>query len=159
MVDYASTVEVFEVAPGEALGPFRIGMTGPEAAAAAEAVGLTFERSNVRALSGGETWIVEDQLFVYLDHEGRVDEIEAATQRGRPVTFDGLRLDSPAREVAAVFDAVSVPDRSDPEFPATICYPGIGLCLWMDAGSDGPVGGVFESVLVRRAQVTFALDD
>ena len=154
MVDYPPSVDAFEVVPGERIGPFRIAMTRDEAAAEAEAAGVPLERTMVRALPGGETWIVDQQVFVYFDQVGRANAIEAALRDGKPVTWLGMPLDSAAREVVAAFDAIAEADRTDREYPASTCYPQIGLCLWMDAKPGAPLGGVFESVLVRRPEST-----
>ena len=145
-------MDAFDVVPGEGIGPFRIGVTHDEAAATADAVGLTVERTMVRAPPGGDTWVVEEQVFVYFDNLGRADAIEAALRDGKTVTWRGLPLDSSAREVVAALDTIAEADRTDREYPGSTCYPRIGLCLWMDAKPGAPLAGVFESVLVRRPE-------
>lgn len=140
-------MDAFEVRPGKAIGPFRIGMTRDGAADVANALGLTVEAGSGPGRE--RRWRVGHQLFLYFDAADAVVEIEAALTNGIPVVWRGMRLDLPARMVVAELDAIAAADDTDWEFPATTCYPRIGLCLWMDAKPGEPLTGSFESVLVR----------
>jgi hypothetical protein len=109
-----------------------------------------------RGPDGPEGMQVAGQLFIYFDSTDRVEAVEIATTGEIPVVWQGLDLSGPAREVVAAFDMIATPDSADPEFPATTCYPAIGLCLWKEAKPGRPLTGAFEAALVRRPDHTAA---
>ena len=142
----------FEVRPGEGIGPITIGMTRSEAFEAAENVGLT-AASFVKSPTAPEALVIERQLFAYFDPDDRVEEVEVAVPRDqddRGVTWNDLNFALDPGAVASALDQIAQPDKEAVEYPATRCYPDLGMAVWKDGRSDDWLDGPFESVLVRR---------
>jgi hypothetical protein len=145
-------VDRFEVRPGEGIGPITIGMTRSEALEAAASAGLS-AMSIVKSPTAPEALVIERQLFAYFDPDDRVEEVEVAVPRDqddRGVMWNDLDFALDPGAVTGALDEIAKPDREDAEYPATSCYPDLGLALWKDAKPNDWLDGPFESVLVRR---------
>jgi hypothetical protein len=127
-------------------------MTRPEAQDAARTAGLAVAPFK-RWEDSPDVLVIAEQLQAYFDDDDRVEEVETRlpSQDGDlSILLGTLDLSGPAEEVAAGLDRLGDPDRSDREYPATRCYPALGICVWKDSKPDEWRDGPFESVLVRR---------
>jgi hypothetical protein len=143
-------VDAIEVEPGIGIGPVQIGMTRHEVITAAEAAGMDVQ--TVRRWSGRpEVLIVADQVQAYFSPDDVVEQVESAMSP-TPVRYGAIDLGGRAANVKAALDRIAEPDTGDRDFPASFCYPALGLCLWQDAKpSDWRQEEPYESVLVQAA--------
>jgi hypothetical protein len=146
---YYRLMRRFDVQPGEGIGPLRIGMTRAEASQATTDVGLSTVQVR-RWARKPEVLVVAGQLQAYFDVADRIEEIEVAIAAPDSIRLGGLDFAAAPETVTAALDRLAQADRTDPEYPASSCYPTIGLCVWKDAKPGNWLDGPFQSVLVRR---------
>jgi hypothetical protein len=144
-----------ELDPPQGLGPLRLGVGSADARTTLELLGepRPFSRTGT-----GDGWTVARpsglSLFVHLDAEGRVAEIEVGSSPGTAdtVRLDGVSLfDEPADSLLELLGRRTTVLESDDESGYAFTAPELGLTLWrpvVPESADDPEGRYFESVLL-----------
>ena len=144
-------MDAIEVEPGVGIGPVQIGMTRHQVIRAAESAGLEVQPVR-RWPDHPEVLIVADQVQAYFGPDDLVRQVESAFSPA-PVRYGAIDLGGTAAEVKAALDRIAQPDTEARDFPASFCYPALGLCLWKDAKpSDWAEEEPYESVLVQAVE-------
>ena len=147
---------VYEIRPGDGIGPVEIGMSRAQAERAMTATGQAVD-SFMRWPAEAPVLAMERNGFqVYFDRADRVNGIEVMglTRDGQSqglepeftALYDGVDVfRTPAKRLVEV---VSRRARAKPvvtEFGSTVTFPALGIALWREIVEDTPY---FETVVV-----------
>ena len=125
-------MDTFDVRPGSGIGPITIGMTRADAVESAERATLSaapFRRGSTPAL------VIDRDLFAYLDGDDRIEEVEVAIHSERAAIWEGSTSVSTQRQSNLLSTSFRWPNRTHPDYPSTIDYPGLGLSVWKEGGA------------------------